>query len=117
MYLKSFDARRFKVWKYNITMELTEKYIRRHIGDPREIAEGLEQFQNDAIFFDHHERALTENYPDEYVALYKEHVVAHGRKLDDVVRDLRRMGYHTGKVYLQRTYVNEKRPTFILAAA
>ena len=80
------------------------------------ISQELEQYRADAEYFDRDYNSLREQYPDVWVAVYKNQVVGSNRDQKRLVRDLRKQGLPAGNIYMERTYFREKPPTLILPA-
>ena len=87
------------------------------LGGQRVVAEGLKRFVDDVRYFNDNYEGLRRQYPDEWVAVYEQKVIGHGRDHMRLIEQLRKDGIDTGKVYLNRAYLNEKPPTLVLATA
>ena len=88
--------------------------ILEQIGDPREISSQLEGRTRDANFFRDNYRTLQEEHPDEWVAIFNEDIVGHHRIHKELIKSLR--GRRIFRAYVERTYVREEPPTYILPA-
>jgi len=87
------------------------------IINPEETARSLVGFRGNTKYFDKNYQTLREKYPDEFVAVYDQKVVGHGRNFSQLVESLNKENIDTGEVFIGRTYFKEKSPTLILRAA
>ena len=92
---------------------MIETRILEQIGDPREISSQLEGRTRDANFFRDNYGALQEEYPDEWVAIFNEDIVGHHRIYRELLKSL--TGRRILRVYVDRTYVREEPPTYVLS--
>lgn len=72
----------------------------------------LEPFSRNAQYFADNYEPLRRKYPDMWVAIDEERVVASDRNLRRLTADVRQQGYRA--FFVGRTYFREKRPVLIL---
>ena len=90
------------------------KYLLKNSG---RISRELGIFSKDARWFNNHEGDITREYPDMFVAVYRERVVGSGEDMNQLVKNLHSLGYTTSNIYVGVTYAKKDRPTWILGSA
>jgi hypothetical protein len=83
-----------------------------HLGDPAEEARQMQQFSKDARKLSAQHQELTKQYPDEYVAMYRGKIAAHGPDLPAVLEELDRKGVPRGRTAVR--FLATANLTFIL---
>lgn len=94
---------------------MSKKEILEQIGDPKEISSQLEGRTRDAEFFRDNYKSLQEEYPDEWIAIFKGDIVGHHRIYRELLKSLR--GRRVLRAYIERTYVKREPLTLIFPAA
>lgn len=77
-----------------------------------QVQQELERFTADMLYFDQHRHALLRQYPDKWVAIYQNQVVATAKTLPRLVTQLERKGIPKGRAFVE--YVTEKEDLLIL---
>lgn len=72
-----------------------------------QVQQELERYRNDALYFEAHRRELLEQYPERWVAIYFEQVVATAKNMKTVIRQLQRKNIPPGRVFLEYVTANE----------
>ena len=83
--------------------------------DVGEMLRAFERRSIDINYFSANYRTLQEQYPEEWVAILNEQIVGHHKRFVGLVQLLNESGIH-GE-YIEKVYVKEKPPVFILPAA
>lgn len=84
---------------------------------PIEIARGISRFGNNAKYFNANYESLREKYLDKYVAIHDQKVIGHEKDFSQLIRILKEKEVDTEEVFIERTYLKGKEPTFILSKA
>ncbi len=84
---------------------------RRQLDEP-ELVEHMRQFEEDSRFLALHHDALLERFPEQWVAVYGERVVAHATNINGVLRNLARKRIPQSRVVV--SFLTRKPQTFIL---
>lgn len=96
--------------------EITPEEFERENGiTEQQLKEIMDQFSLDGQFFEAHHKELLSQYPDQYVAIFEEKVLGADKKLEKLVKRLRRNGIDTTRVRIE--FLHTKRPTWILLQA
>jgi len=80
-----------------------------------EIQEDMDRYRADAAYFEAHRRALLEEYPEQWVAVYHQEVVGAAKDIKRLVKQLERKGIRPGRTY--REYLTDKEELLILPDA
>ncbi len=80
--------------------------------DTREIAAGLEDYRNDALFFEARRGELTDTYPDHWIAVHNLEVVEVARDLPELLQRLESAGISVGEAFIE--YATTEEGTLIL---
>ena len=81
---------------------------REQLGDTAKIHTGLERFKANIDFFEHNYSSLMEKYPNKWVAIQDENVVATSRSLSGLMSILKKAGVETSSCYIQFLDPNPK---------
>ena len=95
--------------------EMSPEFLRQVFGDPAEIAERISNFRKDAVFFSEHRTQLKEQYPDQYVAIKGEQVVAASPLLDELLPRIEEQGLNTSDLYISFLPTKEIPQIFVAA--
>ncbi len=60
------------------------------LGDSKTISEGLKQFGRDALYFDKNYDNLRISFPDEWVAIYNQEIIAHSKNYSELNKKSRK---------------------------
>jgi hypothetical protein len=66
-----------------------------------EIEQELERQRYDALYFEDRRQELMVQYPDHWIAVYNEAVVATAKRLPQLIRKLDKLGVPCGKVFVE----------------
>lgn len=77
-----------------------------------QVQQELERFTADMLYFDQHRHELLRQYPDKWVAIYQNQVVATAKTLPRLVKQLERKGIPKGRAFVE--YVTAKEDLLIL---
>lgn len=80
-----------------------------------QVRQELERFHADADYFDRHRQELLQRYPERWVAVYNQEVVASAKDIKRLVRQLERKGIQPGRTY--REYLTAKEELLILLSS
>lgn len=80
-------------------------------GEPMQVKEELDRFQDDMVYFDRHRVELLKKYPEKWVAIHDHEVVGAAKALPTLVAQLERKGLR-GKAFVD--YVTEREDLLIL---
>lgn len=80
-----------------------------------QVRQELERFHADAEYFDRHRQELLHRYPERWVAVYNQEVVASAKDIKRLVRQLERKGIQPGRTY--REYLTAKEELLILLSS
>jgi hypothetical protein len=78
------------------------------------VQQELEQYRSDAHYFDEHRAELLAQYPERWVAIYNQHVVAVAKDAKRLKSQLERKGIKPSRVY--REYLTQQEELLILSA-
>jgi hypothetical protein len=78
------------------------------------IQEELDRFTADAEYFDAHRQALLARYPEQWVAVFGQEVVATAKDLKRLIAQLERKGIPPAQAY--RAYLTDREEMLILAS-
>lgn len=70
-------------------------------GGLEEFQKKMAQFRGDLAFIDDKREELLQRYDENWVAVYKHEVVAHGEQYDDVIAQIRKRGLPTDEVVIK----------------
>ena len=73
----------------------------------------LEQYRNDALYFERHREEFLRRHPERWVAIYDQQVVGTARRLPHLVRQLQKRGFPRGRVFIE--HVSAKEDLLILS--
>ena len=80
-------------------------------GEPMQVKEELDRFQDDMAYFDRHREELLGKYPEKWVAIYDHEVVGAAKALPTLVALLERKGLR-GRAFVD--FVTEREELLIL---
>ena len=69
--------------------------------ETREIRKELDCFRNDALYFNTHRDEFLARYPEQWVAVYREQVVAVAGELSELFHQIDANGAPRGRVYIE----------------
>ena len=75
----------------------------------------LKRYMSDSEFFYQNYEGLRRKYPDEWIAVFNQKIIAHHRDYNKLIEKLKEIGIDIHEVYIDRTYFKEKRPKLLLA--
>ena len=78
------------------------------------VVEDLERFAKDRHFLEHHVEELRAQYPDHWIAVYRQQVVGAAKSHQRLIAQLERKGVPAGRAYWQ--YLSTKDELLIVAA-
>ncbi len=67
----------------------------------QQIQHRLERYRRDALYFEAHREELLEHYPDHWVAIYNQAVVAAAKQLPQLLRKLDKLGVPRGEAFVE----------------
>lgn len=76
------------------------------------VNEELARFERDGDYLDQHYEELLEQYPEQWVAIYNQRVVAHAKDIWELVRQVREGGIPPGDIF--QSYLTKNPPEWIL---
>ena len=77
-----------------------------------QIREELQRFRSDIAYFDQHRQELSSQYPERWVAIYHQQVVAAAKDLQRLIKQLERKGVPRGRAFVD--YTTERQDVLIL---
>jgi len=63
------------------------------VADTTNLAEAFQRAQEESAFWDEHYHEFAQKYPNQFVAIHNNQVVATAPTLGDIVKHLRALGY------------------------
>ena len=78
------------------------------------VVEDLERFAQDRHYLEHHVEELRAQYPDHWIAVYRQQVVGAAKSHQRLIAELERQGIPPGRVY--RQYLSTKDELLIVVA-
>lgn len=79
---------------------------------PESAARSLSKFQRSALILSRNQPRLIDEYPDQWVAVSDSTVVAHGKNLDTILRQVEKKGFHRSDVIVR--FIEREQRTLIL---
>ena len=79
------------------------------------IAQELERFRKDALYVNEHWEELTARYPDRWIAVYEERLVADAKNPSQLRSKLLKKGVPPGEAY--RRYLSTKEEDLLIVLA
>ena len=67
----------------------------------QEIQQDLERYRQDALYFEAHRQELVDQYPERWVAIYRQQVVGAAKDLGRLIRQLERKGIPRGRAFVE----------------
>jgi len=78
------------------------------------VQEELERYRMDALYFEQHRQDLLHRYPERWIAVYNQEVVATARRLPQLLQQLENRGLPRAQVFIE--HVSAKEVLLILPA-
>ena len=78
-----------------------------------QVQEELQRHRQDALYFQQHRQELLTRYPEHWLAIYNQQVVAAAKDHKRLLRQLERKGIPPGRVF--REYLTDEEDLLILA--
>ncbi|MBI2906262.1 MAG: hypothetical protein HYX92_01260 [Chloroflexi bacterium] len=72
-----------------------------------QVQQELERYRTDALYFEQHRQELLQHYPEQWIAVYGQQVVATAKRLPQLIRKLDRLGVPRGQVFIERVSATE----------
>ena len=90
----------------------TKADVLEQLGNPREVDRQLQDFRRAARVFSSSHPRLIDEYPNQWVAVYRDKVKAHGSTLNSVVRQVDKLGLPKESVVVR--FIDRSQRTLIL---
>lgn len=91
-----------------------EKIAADFLGDPRKIAEDLRKHREDMVFLEKNHDQLLIRYPERWIAVIDERVVADSEKVNALMESVDTQGLKRASICVK--FMTKNPPTLILAA-
>lgn len=71
------------------------------------VPEELDRYRTDALYFEQHREDFLQRYPERWIAVYNQAVVATARRLPQLLRQLEHRGLPRGYVFIEHVSAKE----------